>query len=72
MGSAKHNEITELTDRTSGRRLMLSISVVGDAEWRLQHSQIENPGRPTVSRYAVRFQQPVRKASVIFDFRPVK
>ena len=62
----------ELTDRTSGRRLMLSISVVGDAEWRLQQSQIENPGRPTVSRYAVRFLKPVRKASVVFDFRPVK
>ena len=60
----------ELTEPKSGRKMLLGISVMGD-DWCLERVRIENPGRPTVSRYAVRFLKPVRKASVVFNWKPL-
>ena len=62
--------VYELIDRASGRRLMLNISVKG-GEWMLERTQIENPGRPTVTRCAVRFLKPVQIASVSFVWKNV-
>ena len=55
-------------DRTA--RLRVDVEATG-GDWEWASETIENPGRPSPHRWAVRFAAPVREATVTFAMRPL-
>ena len=52
-------------------RMKVSFEVEG-GEWELAEQTIENPGRPSPLRIAVRFRAPVKQGSVAWRFAPAE
>ena len=51
-------------------RLRVAVETTGGGDWTWASETIENPGRPSPHRYAVRFVRPVKAATVAFVMTP--